>query len=467
MKENYTVAFYTLGCKVNQYETEAIKEQFLKCEDGKFVVAVGATAAADVFVINTCTVTSLSDRKSRQMIRRAIKRNPEAVVVVTGCYSQTAPEEVAQIEGVDLVVGTSDRTLIVAQTLGLLAQRKKYDAVIRIRDISTEAVFEPLSIDDCEDQTRAFMKIQDGCENFCAYCKIPFARGPVRSRPLEDVILEAKRLVQAGFREIVLTGIHLASYGKDFKGSAADGEASNGDSSEGTSLVDVLQALAALELEPAGIGLARIRLGSVEPRTLTAAFIGAVASLPACCPHFHVSLQSGCDRTLARMNRKYSAHEYADAVARLRAEVPDVSLTTDIIVGFPGETADDFEESYQFVKDIGFANVHVFPFSPRKGTAAAKMTDQVAPEIKEARAARMLALATELAQQFHKNMLGQDWDVLVEEQNHAGQYEGHAPNFARFVFAGAGEDLTGKIVRVHAEAVIGDKIAGKYKETLK
>lgn len=465
MKENYTVAFYTLGCKVNQYETEAIKEQFLKCEDGaKFTVAAGATVAADVFVINTCTVTSLSDRKSRQMIRRAIKRNLEAVVVVTGCYSQTAPEEVAQIEGVDLVVGTSDRARIVAQTLELLAQRQKHDAVIRIRDISKEALFEPLSIDDCEDQTRAFMKIQDGCENFCAYCKIPFARGPVRSRPLDDVILEAKRLVQAGFREIVLTGIHLASYGKDFKGNAASGGTSNGDSVEGTSLVDVLQALAAPELAP---GLARIRLGSIEPRTLTAAFIGAVASLPSCCPHFHVSLQSGCDRTLARMNRKYSALAYADAVARLRAEVPDVSLTTDIIVGFPGETADDFEASYQFVKDIGFANVHVFPFSPRKGTAAAKMADQVAPEIKEARAARMLALATELAQQFHKNMLGQDWDVLVEEQNHAGQHEGHAPNFARFVFAGAGEELTGKIVRVHAEAVIGDKIEGKYEETLK
>ncbi|MBQ7103300.1 MAG: tRNA (N(6)-L-threonylcarbamoyladenosine(37)-C(2))-methylthiotransferase MtaB, partial [Anaerotignum sp.] len=335
-------ASFALGCKVNQYESEAIAELFQ--EKGYEIVDIDDVA--DVYVINTCTVTNFGDKKSRQLIRKVKRQNENAIVCVVGCYAQTAPQELMKVEGVNLVLGTKDR----AQIVEMVENYKVENGVeSHVSDIMKERLFEPLSIQKLANRTRAYLKIQDGCSQYCSYCIIPYARGPIRSRDPQDVIAEVKRLAENGFREVVLTGIHVASYGKDRKD---------------TSLIEILRQVHEVE------GIDRIRFSSIEPNVVTEEFAQAIADMPKVCDHFHLSLQSGCDKTLKEMNRKYDTEKYRQAAATLRKYLPEVALTTDIIAGFPGETEEDFQASYDFAKEIGFAKIHAFPYSPKKGTPA-------------------------------------------------------------------------------------------------
>jgi threonylcarbamoyladenosine tRNA methylthiotransferase MtaB len=333
------VAFYTLGCKVNQYETEAMAEAF---EHAGYEI-VDFEEAADVYVINTCTVTGLSSRKSRQAIRRARQLNSGAIVAAVGCYPQTAREEVESIPEVDIVAGTADR-------LKLPEYVEKFRSgggrISEVGNIMKKHDFEDLKIERYKGRTRAFLKIQEGCSQFCSYCIIPYARGPIRSRPAEDVADEVRKLSEAGFREVVLTGIHIASYGK------GQGK---------IRLMDLIRLIHGMD------GIERIRLGSIEPTMITEDFVAQAAAMEKLCPHYHISLQSGCDETLARMNRKYKTADYKKAVDLLREQIPDVSITTDVMVGFPGETEEEFSKTYEFLKMIRFAKMHVFKYSPRKG----------------------------------------------------------------------------------------------------
>lgn len=412
------VAFYTLGCKVNQYETEALSGIFEK--EGYEVVAFDTLA--DVYVINTCTVTNLSDRKSRQMIRRARSLNNEAVIAVVGCYSQTAPEEVSLIPGVNLVLGTKDRTRILEFLKDIKSSDGPLNAVGNIMDARE---FEELNLEAYKGRTRAFLKIQEGCSQYCTYCIIPYARGPIRSRPPEDVIEEVKMLSSAGFKEVVLTGIHVASYGKDIKN---------------TSLIDIMKKVHAVQ------GIERIRLGSIEPTTINDDFIEAARQLPKLCPHYHVSLQSGCDETLKRMNRRYTSEEYRRVVERLRNNIKDVAISTDIMAGFPGETEEEFEKTFKFAEEISFSSMHVFKYSPRKGTPAATFGGQVKSEIKEERSARLIELAKQKLHEFNSRYVGRVMPVLFEQQlkEKPGFFEGLTVNYIR-VLAEGDAQLTGEI----------------------
>ena len=413
-----TIAAFTLGCKVNAYDTQAMLELF----QNKGYQVVDFTEKAGVYLINTCTVTNLGDKKSRQLIRRAVSQNPEAVVVAAGCYAQVAPDELSGIEGVNLVIGTKDRNKIVE----LVESYEGESPVCRVYDIQTEKIFEPLNINRLRDRTRAFVKIQEGCENFCSYCIVPYARGPVRSRPLADIINEVRTLAAHGFQEIVLAGIQVSSYGKDLKR---------------TDLLDVIEQAHLQE------GIRRIRLSSVEPGLFTPDFMSSLSKLPKICDHFHLSLQSGCDRTLKRMNRRYTASEYADTVKELRRLYPGVSLTTDVIVGFPGESENDFLESYSFIKDMALSKLHVFPYSRKKGTKASAMPEQISPEIKKDRLNRMLALDKELSARYLERFIGRELDLLFETRSRTGYYEGHTTNYCK-VSCESEEDLRGRVVPV-------------------
>ena len=410
------VAFHTLGCKVNQYETQAMLELFIK----KGYEEVAFEEKADVYVINTCSVTSLSDRKSRQMIRRARRQNPAAAIVATGCYAQTAAEEVGKIEGVNLVLGTSGRGQIVE-----LAEQAAGTKLNCVTDIMHTHNFEELSVHTYSEKTRAYIKVQEGCSQFCSYCIIPYARGPIRSRPHEEVLAEAERLAAAGYRELVLVGIHIASYGKDL---------------QGTSLERLIREINAIEQ------VKRIRLSSIEPMTLDDTFLRAVAGADKLCRHFHISLQSGCDETLARMNRKYRAADFAKIVHGLRTAFPEAAITTDVMVGFPGETDAEFEASLAFVKEMGFADLHVFQYSPRRGTPAAEMEEQVAPEVKHIRSERMIAAGQESRERFLHQFLGRTMAVLFEQEfaKKHGYYEGKTENYITVACA-SGKDLSGEI----------------------
>lgn len=424
------VAFETLGCKVNQYETEAMRALFVA--DGHEVVSFDD--AADLYIINTCTVTNLGDRKSRQMIRRATRKNPAAKVIVTGCYAQTSPKEVSEIEGVRLVLGTHyrDRVAELAKELPDTGCRVLVDAVTHNRD------FEALGVDMYHDRTRAFIKIQDGCDRYCSYCIIPYARGPVRSRPLAEIVAEAGRLAENGCRELVLSGIHVASYGKDLK--------------DGSSLFSVLDALERLA------GIDRIRMSSIEPVWVNDAFAANAPRWRKLCHHQHLSLQSGCDRILKKMNRRYTTADYEAAVARLRALCPDIAITTDIIVGFPGETDADFEETLAFAEKIGFAQIHVFPYSPRKGTPAAADPDQVPGPVKTARAHRLGELAEALHTRFLEAQLGKTEPVLFEEKQQ-GYWIGHTSNYQK-VYVKSPDDLSGAILFVRIRERFEDGLLG-------
>ncbi len=415
------VAFYTLGCKVNQYETEAMTELFEREE----YEIVSFDEYADVYVINTCTVTNLGDRKSRQMIRRAKKLNEDSIVVVVGCYAQTASEEVSKIEGVNLIIGTKDKSRIIE----FIDQIRQGSGQINVvQDIMKTKEFEDMNISSYKDKTRAFLKIQEGCNQFCSYCIIPYARGPIRSRKPENVIAEIQKLVQNGFKEVVFTGIHIASYGKDL-----------GD----TNLLDILSR--AHEVE----GIERLRLGSIEPTTITEDFVEKVSKLPKLCPHYHISLQSGCDETLKRMNRKYTTKEYREVVNLLRQNFSDVAITTDVMVGFPGETDQEYKASLQFVDDIGFSQVHVFKYSPRKGTPAATHINQVDPQEKEKRSKKMIKVVSDNEKKYYTQYLGSVSEVLFEQQikDKAGYYEGLTSNYIK-VIAYSDEELQGKLLSV-------------------
>lgn len=398
------VVFHTLGCKVNQYETEAMEELF---EKGGYQI-VGVDDPADIHVINTCTVTNLSDRKSRQIIRRAKKKNPDAVVAVVGCYSQVSPEEVSNIEGVDVIIGTTERNRIVELCEEVRTGKIQINIV---RDVKAEKQFETINIDTIKGKTRAYMKIQDGCNQFCTYCIIPYARGPIRSRELENIVEESRKLAEAGFKEIVFTGIHIASYGKD--------KASN-------TLVEVLDQVAKVE------GIERIRFSSVEPTLIDDEFMENLIRIGKICNHFHLSLQSGSNSVLERMNRKYTTEEYKNIVDIIKKYMPDAAITTDIIVGFPGETDEEFEETLNFVRKIGFSRIHVFKYSPREGTPAATRKDQIDGNVKNHRSEVLISLGEELMRTFNSHFIGKKLSVLFEETSKDPDFiEGYTRNYIR------------------------------------
>ena len=426
------VAFYTLGCKVNQYETEAMlelfeKEGYEKAETEDY---------ADVYVINTCTVTHMSDRKSRQYIRRMKKKNPDAIIAVVGCYSQVSPEEILSIDEVNLVMGTNDRKKIVEEVKKIDASRK----VSTVDDIMKVKAFEEIEINKTNGKTRAFMKIQDGCDRYCSYCIIPYARGRVRSRDLESIVKEVENLASNGYKEVVLTGIHVASYGKDIKDSDIK-------------LLDVIKQINDIE------GIERIRLSSVEPILFTDEFVEAVSTMDKVCPHYHLSLQSGCDETLKRMKRRYTTEEYKAIVDRLRADIPNVSITTDVIVGFPGETNEEFDKTYEFLKDIELTHMHVFKYSPRKGTPAATMENQVDPSTKHDRSEKLLQLNEENFNKFGQKMLDKEFNVLFEQKVGDNKYEGLTENYVK-VIVESDNDISEQILKVKIKDVKNEFLEG-------
>lgn len=424
-------ASFALGCKVNQYESEAIAELFAE----KGYEIVGIDEEADVYVINTCTVTNFGDKKSRQLIRKVKRQNENAIVAVVGCYAQTAPKELMEIAGVNLVIGTKDR----AQIVEMVEQYDRANGVENhVSDIMKERVFEPLSIQKLANRTRAYLKIQDGCSQYCSYCIIPYARGPIRSREPQEVVAEVKRLAENGFKEVVLTGIHVASYGKDRRD---------------TSLLDILKQVHEVE------GIERIRFSSIEPNVVTEEFAQTMAALPKVCDHFHLSLQSGCDKTLKEMNRKYDTEKYRQAAATLRKYLPKVALTTDIIVGFPGETEEDFRESYAFAEEIGFAKIHVFPYSPKRGTPAAARKDQLLNAVKSERSHTLIQLSDKMAADFLADAVGTDAEVLYERAVGDGIYEGHTTNYMK-VHGRSEVDLTNRICKTHITRAEGEMLFG-------
>lgn len=425
------VAFCTLGCKVNQYETEAMTSLFKK----RGYIIASFDDVCDIYIINTCTVTGEGERKSRQMIRRAHHKNEDAVIIVTGCYSQVSPDIVAKLEGVSLVMGTSERGRVVEIAEEYMQSKK----VPQVEDIMKKRDYEELWISSYEDKTRAFVKIEDGCTEFCSYCIIPYARGPVRSRTPDSIKKEVASLAENGYREIVLTGIHIGSYGRDLNGKT---------------LLDAIKA--ANEVEK----IKRIRLGSVEPRVLTKEFIDEISKMPKVCDHFHISLQSGCDRTLKAMNRKYTTAEYENAVSLLRKAYKNPAITTDIIAGFPGETQADFEESLEFMKKISFSEAHIFPFSPRKGTKAAAMDGQLEKKVKNERAKAMIECAKKLHEEYVLSFVGKEAEVLFERLTDDGMYEGHMSNYIT-VRAKSGDDISHQFKKVKIISAKGSFALGE------
>ncbi|MBS4535568.1 tRNA (N(6)-L-threonylcarbamoyladenosine(37)-C(2))-methylthiotransferase MtaB [Clostridium sp. D2Q-14] len=428
-----TVAFYTLGCKVNQYETDAMAEIF---RDRGYEV-IESNEKADIYVINTCSVTNLGERKSRQFIRRSKKINSEAIICVVGCYAQISPDEVINIEGVDLILGTKDKNKIVDLCEEAEKENKKINAVENVMEITR---FEEISSNSIQENTRAYIKIQEGCNQYCSYCIIPYARGPIRSRELENIIKEANILVDKGFKEIVLTGIHVASYGKDL------GE---------ERLIDVIEKVHKIDK------LRRIRLSSLEPTLVTEEFMSRLSKLNKVCPHFHLSLQSGSDTVLIRMNRKYTTDDYRKRVELIRKYMKDAAITTDIIVGFPGESEVEFNETYDFVKQIKFANVHIFKYSPRSGTPAAKHKNQIHGTIKNERSKKLIDLVEKEANIFKENFLNTAREILVEgESKKEGFVEGYTDNYIRILVKGT-EELENQIIKVRLKELIGENILGE------
>lgn len=425
---NKTVAFYTLGCKVNQYETEAMRELFV----GRGYEVVDFESPSDVYVINTCSVTSIGEKKSRQIIRRAQKENPNAFIAVVGCYSQVSPGDVKSIGGIDLILGTNRRSEIVDLVESCRGE------VCLVNNVLKKQEFEELKISSQNDRTRAYVKIQDGCDSFCSYCIIPYARGPVRSRDKESIVEECVRLIDNGYKEVVLTGIHISSYGKDL-----------GD----TNLLDLIKTL------NSSLKYGRIRLGSLEPRIINEEFVRGIAECEKLCEHFHISLQSGSDSVIKRMNRKYTTKDYLNAVNLLKSAYNNVAVTTDIIAGFPGETEEEFKETIEFIKKVGFYNVHVFPYSERKGTPAAKM-EQLPKKVREERARKISEVVRIERQKFLQSQIGKTLEVLFEREEDNGIYEGHSRSYIN-VRAGFPEDISGKIFDVLIEEAKDGYLVGK------
>lgn len=423
-------AIHTLGCRVNQYESEAIGEMMVKAG----YELVPFSEFADCYIINTCTVTGMSDKKSRQIIRRAKHVNPEAVVVVTGCYAQTAPDEIQKIDGVNIIVGTNDR-----KKIPQLVENAQNDSVCTVGNIMDVREFEELDVETYFERTRAFLKIQDGCNQFCSYCIIPYARGRVRSRKKENIISEVKRLAENGYREFVLSGIHVASYGIDL-----------GD----TNLLDIIKSIHKID------GVERIRIGSVEPSIITDEFVAEIAKIPEFCPHFHISLQSGCDKTLKAMNRRYTANEYMKSVEAVRKNLDNPAISTDVMVGFSGETEGDFVKSCEFVEKVGFSKLHVFPYSVRRGTRAENFEGAVSPEEKDRRCAEMIKIGNRMTEKFLESQIGLCTDVLFERPCGGGLYEGFTKNYVKVVKK-SDTDISGKILNIHAVSVDGEHLSAE------
>ena len=426
-------ALHNLGCKVNAYETEAM--QHLLEEAGYKIVPF--TQKADVYVINTCSVTNMADRKSRQMLHKAKKNNPDSIVVAAGCYVQTSEKEVLNDLSVDIVIG-NDRKHDLVRLLEEYSLDSVNDTVDDINDGKHD--FEELFIDQTKEHTRAFIKVQDGCNQFCSYCIIPYARGRVRSRRFENVIAEVGRLAANGFKEVVLTGIHLSSYGVDFE--------------EATGLLELIQAVNAVN------GIERIRLGSLEPKIVTEHFASELSKLDKICPHFHLSLQSGCDATLKRMNRKYTTKEYERGCELLRKYFVHPAITTDVIVGFPGETEEEFEQTKAYLEHIHFYEMHIFKYSKRKGTRAAVMPDQIDEQIKAARSEKLIALGHDMSKEFRKFYIGKNEEVLFEEKAVIGDKEyfvGYTKEYVK-VAKKTAENLENQIVSGRISGMLTDEI---------
>ena len=426
-------ALHNLGCKVNAYETEAM--QHLLEEAGYEIVPF--TQKADVYVINTCSVTNMADRKSRQMLHKAKKNNPDSIVVAAGCYVQTSEKEVLNDLSVDIVIG-NDRKHDLVRLLEEYSLDSVNDTVDDINDGKHD--FEELFIDQTKEHTRAFIKVQDGCNQFCSYCIIPYARGRVRSRRFENVIAEVERLAANGFKEVVLTGIHLSSYGVDFE--------------EATGLLELIQAVNVVK------GIERIRLGSLEPKIVTEHFASELSKLDKICPHFHLSLQSGCDATLKRMNRKYTTKEYERGCELLRKYFVHPAITTDVIVGFPGETEEEFEQTKAYLEHIHFYEMHIFKYSKRKGTRAAVMPDQIDEQIKAARSEKLIALGHDMSKEFRKFYIGKNEEVLFEEKAVIGDKEyfvGYTKEYVK-VAKETDENLENQIVSGRISGMLTDEI---------
>ena len=424
------VAFVSLGCKVNQYETNAMSQEFIQAG----YEVVDFNDVADIYIVNTCTVTNIADRKSRQMLRRVKEINSEAVLVACGCYAQVGKEELEKIEDIDLIIGNNEKKDIVEIVENY---RQEKNCFSEITDVMQQREYVEFGTTTYTEKTRAVVKIQDGCDRFCSYCIIPFARGRVRSRKPENVVTEVEQIVDNGIKEIVITGIHIASYGKDFR--------------NGIGLIDLLEELNKIE------GLKRIRLGSIEPTIITEEFVSRLAKLEKICDHFHLSLQSGCDETLKRMNRRYTCEEFEQGTKLLRKAFPNAALTTDIIVGFPGETEEEFNITYEFLKKIAFYKMHIFKYSQRKGTKAAVMPNQVDGSVKEQRSKMLLKLSDENEKMYNSQYVGKTVEVLFEEKD--GEFfKGHTSNYIE-VWA-EGEDLENVICNVKVTENVDNRLIG-------
>lgn len=430
------IAFYTLGCKVNQADTASMENLFLR--SGHQLVSFDGEA--DVYIINTCVVTNTGQRKSRQTIHRAIRKNPNALIVVTGCYPQTAAEEVKAIAGVDMIIGNQDRAQIVQLVEERLAHRQT-DTLDAVHKLTASTAFEEMAAGDITDKTRAFLKIQEGCNQFCTYCIIPYARGPLRSRSLESIRTETQRLISAGFKEIVLIGIHLGCYGKE--------------NPDGPTLYDAVKTV--LDVP----GVQRLRLGSlesveVEPRLLT-----LMQEDARFCRHLHLPLQSGCDKTLQAMHRPYTTAKFKTLLADIKTKVPDIAITTDVIVGFPGETEADFETTCKFAESCGFSKMHIFPFSARKGTPAEKFAGAVTEAVKKERADILGRIDETMHKTFLQAMVGQTAEVLFEQPAGEDYFEGLTGNYQRVFVNCGGKNLGGEILSVKITAFDGEKLLGE------
>ena len=438
------IAFCTLGCKVNQYETNAMIEQFMK----KGYEIVAFEEKADIYIINTCTVTNMADRKSRQMLRRVKEINSNALVVACGCYAQVAKEELEKIPEIDLIYGTNEKNKIADYIenfqLGTFPNGKSVPfgnlTNGKVTDVMYQKEFLDFGTTSYTEKTRAVVKVQDGCDRFCSYCIIPYARGHVRSRKIESIVEEVKAIAEEGIKEVVITGIHVASYGKDFK--------------ENIGLIDLLEEINKIE------GIKRIRLSSIEPTIITEEFLARLTKLEKICDHFHLSLQSGCDETLKRMNRRYTTEEFKKSAELLKKAYPNVALTTDIIVGFPGETDEEFENTYQFLKDINFYMMHIFKYSPRKGTKAAVMANQIDGKLKEERSRRLIELSNKNEIEHNERYIGKEVEVLFEEKE--GDYiKGHTTNY--MVVKVPYREIENTIEKVKIEKIENLELVGKSK----
>lgn len=444
-----TVAFCTLGCKVNQYETDAMRGSF----EAEGYEVKEFSQEASVYVINTCTVTNMADRKSRQMMHRAKKKNPDGIIVAVGCYVQAAKEHLEEDTLIDLVIGNNMKSQVV-QIVEQYIQDNRHteDRDAYVADIAHSHEYETMHIETVSEHTRAYIKIQDGCNQFCSYCIIPYARGRVRSRKMEDILQEVRDLTANGYKEIVLTGIHISSYGLDFEHTADEQE--DYGPFKNSALIDLIEALSGIE------GLERIRLGSLEPRIITENFVRHLCKVPQICPHFHLSLQSGCDETLKRMNRHYTTALYLEKCGILRQYFDRPALTTDVIVGFPGETEEEFAQTERFLETVHFSDMHIFKYSKRRGTKAADMPNQIDPQIQSVRSEKLIALGERMKDDFLEACKDQEQIVLIEEETEIDGTKymtGHSKNYIRCAF-----EMDGLVPNMVIKGTINSKLNEEF-----